>query len=690
MSFISKYKHGNELIALLLNHDYPLSLNFIMTELQLSRRSVLYLLKNINQELTANDCIAIQSKKNVGYSLTADTKKKLFRLSRKLAATSIWHTPKDMLFPLASLKSNERAFIINYLTITNPPISINDLVYTLQASRNTILHELQAMTKFNVNNGFTISNSSKGRIIDGSETAIRQWILENCSIIITIVERFYNLQFPEDIIQILTSYEKQLSSKLTDEAKRNLSFYLTWYFQRLKNNFLLTKSAVKTNLHNTLTQQWARYVLNEKKITNPYETAYLASIMNIHAFTTVNIHDPLYNRLYKFAKQLAHQFEILSGLSLNTANHVFLDSLTVHLVSVYHRLQNGIRYNNPLLNKFRHDYCNLFYISKTAIRAIENTIPLHFSDDEIALIATYFGSAIINEHNDYKDKQILVICSSGIGTSQFLLLQLRKKYPQLHFTGPLSLTDCQHLTFNNVGLILTTMPAAHINFGAIPCLNISPLPTANDWKNLYNTLIALDFAIQPEIQENIHQLIDLISDYAKIENLTGLTQSLNNYFYQKNQPDLINTTNISAFMEDSILKYTNYLPAPASWQQAIALAFKPLLQGNFIHHCYIERIIDLINEHSNYMMLGKGIMLAHAKSEDGVLISSASLTLFSSPVPGIDGRNIRCIICLAPLNKTDHLNFLSLLLQKLNDELWCQNLFNIRSQLELNKFIWQN
>lgn len=689
MSFNSKYKHGNELLALLINNDYPLSLNFIMNELQLSRRSVLYLVKNVNSELAAKNFAIIQSKKNIGYSLADQTKKQLADITNKSVADNFWQSPKNLLFPLTNLKPAERSCIINYLVITSPPVSINDLIHIMQASRNTILRELQAMPQFNANNDFSIVTSPKGRVIQGQEIAVRQWIVENCSAIINIAEQFYHLNPPARIFQLLTQYENQLASKLTDEAKRNLAFYLTWYFQRLQNGQLLTEFSAKTPPHNALTQKWAEMVLTKQQLHNPYETAYLASIMNIHAFTTVNIQDPLYNRLYNFAMQLAKRFEDLAGVSLNTANHVFLDSLTVHLVSVYHRLQNGIRYHNPLLSKFQHDYGNLFYLSKTAVRSLENILPLHFSDDEIALIATYFGSALITESNSPQSKQILVVCSSGIGTSQFLLLQLRKKYPQLHFTGPLSLTDCQHLTFNNVGLILTTMPAAHINFDAIPCLNISPLPTDNDWKNLYNTLIALDFAIQPEIQENVHQLIDLISDYAKIENLTGLTQSLNNYFYQKNQPDLINTTKISAFMEDSILKYTNYLPAPASWQQAIALAFKPLLQGKFINHCYIERIIELINEHSNYMMLGKGIMLAHAKSEDGVLISSASLTLFSLPVPGIDGRNIRCIICLAPLNKTDHLNFLSLLLQKLNDELWCQQLFMIHSQRELDKFIWQ-
>ena len=57
-----------------------------------------------------------------------------------------------------------------------------------------------------------------------------------------------------------------------------------------------------------------------------------------------------------------------------------------------------------------------------------------------------------------------------------------------------------------------------------------------------------------------------------------------------------------------------------------------------------------------------------------------------------DGGYFHCIIysiiCLAPQNQTDHLDFLALLLQKLNDTEWCKTLFTRNSQQELESFIW--
>lgn len=99
---------------------------------------------------------------------------------------------------------------------------------------------------------------------------------------------------------------------------------------------------------------------------------------------------------------------------------------------------------------------SLFYLTKAAVKSQEHLWHANFSDDEIALIATYFGGAIVQQTEELQQRQILVVCSSGIGTSQFLLLQLRNRYPQVHFTGPLSTAECLQFPLDDVSLVITT------------------------------------------------------------------------------------------------------------------------------------------------------------------------------------------------------------------------------------------
>lgn len=339
---------------------------------------------------------------------------------------------------------------------------------------------------------------------------------------------------------------------------------------------------------------------------------------------------------------------------------------------------------------------SLFYLTKAAVKSQEHLWHANFSDDEIALIATYFGGAIVQQTEELQQRQILVVCSSGIGTSQFLLLQLRNRYPQVHFTGPLSTAECLQFPLDDVSLVITTTSRQYFQDITCPVLSISPLPTAQEWEELHNRLLELNFPVDTELRENVREIIDIISDYAKIEDMNGLLKGLNNYFYRKSHQMKINSQQSPS---DSLLKYVTYcsnaIPVnqhqeKPAWQQAIQYACQPLLQGHFIVQSYIDRIIALLSRYGDYMILGKGVLLAQAKTKDGVLASSVALTLFRDPITMQSGKEIRCIICLAPQNQHDHLDFLALLLQKLNDAEWCKTLFNRSSQNELESFIWQS
>lgn len=139
------------------------------------------------------------------------------------------------------------------------------------------------------------------------------------------------------------------------------------------------------------------------------------------------------------------------------------------------------------------------------------------------------------------------------------------------------------------------------------------------------------------------------------------------------------------------MKYVTYCEnerQDISWKDAIQFACQSLLKGRFIIQSYIDRILELLTLYDDYIIIGKGVLLAHAKTKDGVIASSASITLFHHPVIMKSGREVRSIICLAPQNQTDHTEFLSILLQRLNDESWCQQFFSISSQKELEDFIW--
>lgn len=688
------FKNGDKLLNLLQQNDHAISIEGLQEAMQLSRRSILYLIKKINYALSEQGLPTIQNRKGQGYYLEEQGKHALRSYEQESVVCNVLTHPQQMRIPLKDLHLEDRNRLLDYMLITEPVISLQDFMDIFQVARNTILQELRHLETYNKKAPFRVRVTSRGRIIEGSELAKRRWVIENFAAILQLLEKYYTLSYAPDIPALLQSYEDLVGSSLTDEAHHFMMYFLTWYDQRLINGDRVSPAQATWSEEEDQIRDWAEAFLARHDISDPDECQYLCRLMRQQAVTSVSQKDALYGNLHNFADHLASRFASLSGLDITQDQKGLVDRLTVHLISAYHRLQNGIRYHNPMLAKIKQDYQSLFYLTKTAVKSQEYLWHADFSDDEIALIATYFGGAMVSQTKASEHRQILVVCSSGIGTSQFLLLQLRNRYPQVHFTGPLSTAECLQFPLDDVTLVITTTSRQYFRDIACPVLKVSPLPTAQEWKELHNRLVELDFPIDANLRENVRELIDIISDYAKIEDMDGLLKGLNDYFYRKNHQ-----TNVHSrpSQSDSLLKYVTYcsgkVPATSPqarpvWQDAIQYACQPLLQGHFIVQSYIDRIIALLSRYGDYMVLGKGVLLAHAKTKDGVLSSSAALTLFQEPITMQSGKEIRCIICLAPQNQHDHLDFLALLLQKLNDEAWCKTLFTRSSQEELESFIW--
>lgn len=55
-----------------------------------------------------------------------------------------------------------------------------------------------------------------------------------------------------------------------------------------------------------------------------------------------------------------------------------------------------------------------------------------------------------------------------------------------------------------------------------------------------------------------------------------------------------------------------------NWEEAVALSSAPLLEKKFIEQRYIDKIIANIKELGPYVLLTDGVMMPHARPEDGV------------------------------------------------------------------------
>ncbi|CUH97774.1 hypothetical protein P22_3918 [Propionispora sp. 2/2-37] len=103
------------------------------------------------------------------------------------------------------------------------------------------------------------------------------------------------------------------------------------------------------------------------------------------------------------------------------------------------------------------------------------------------------------------------------------------------------------------------------------------------------------------------------------------------------------------------------------WQDAIKAGTDLLLHKNYVEKRYLDAIIRNHKELGPYMVISPGIMLAHARPENGVLTLSLSLiTLKEGMVFGNETNDpVKLIITLAATDQKSHLALLAELMELL-------------------------
>lgn len=142
------------------------------------------------------------------------------------------------------------------------------------------------------------------------------------------------------------------------------------------------------------------------------------------------------------------------GLDLS-GNRSLFEGLVVHLKPAIYRIKQKMGISNPLLDKIKLDYPELFSMVKEAVRQTfrEFEVP----DEEVGYLVMHFGAVLLGV-KDISNVKALVICSSGIGTSKMLVTRLRKEFPELKQVKNVSVMEFKKMETDEYSLIISTIP----------------------------------------------------------------------------------------------------------------------------------------------------------------------------------------------------------------------------------------
>ncbi|MBN1243451.1 MAG: transcription antiterminator [Spirochaetales bacterium] len=137
-------------------------------------------------------------------------------------------------------------------------------------------------------------------------------------------------------------------------------------------------------------------------------------------------------------------------------DRVLRDGLAAHWGPAAYRLRNGLPIRNPLLERIRGEYPEVFAAVRTACAVAFPGLPV--GDDEVGYLALHFGAAVARAEGGERRFRALVVCSAGIGSARMLASRIRAELPEIDIVANLSWFDVREVPHDDWDLIVSTIP----------------------------------------------------------------------------------------------------------------------------------------------------------------------------------------------------------------------------------------
>ncbi|MET3698442.1 BglG family transcriptional antiterminator [Bacillus oleivorans] len=492
-----------KILELLLNHYEEMTVKDLANELAVSPRTVHRDLKGVEEILQENS-LELNKKSGIGIQIIGNQEDReklrlfLFHLSHHE------YTPEE-----------RQTFVLSALLDANEPVKLLALANELNVTIATISHDLNKIEEQVKPFGLTLLRKrGYGVEVIGKESAKRKamskLIMENIeesellSILKetiqkksaqtedTITDRLLGLVDKKKLLIIekqIETIKDDLPYSLADSAYIGLVVHLALAIERIQHG---------EEIH------FDQDFLEGLKDTKEFEVAQkivanLEGVFRIHispgeiGYITMHLlgaklrtdHDDLFEELsiqvgYS-AQKLIHFVSEEIGFDL-TRNISLLQGLVAHLRPALYRIKQNMGISNPLLPRIELEYNDMFSILEKAVKVIFPD--LEVPKEEIGYLVMHFASALLNKEQD-TEHNILVVCSSGIGTSKILSTKLKQEIPGLK-TVNASLFDLEKTNVKEFDAIVTTVPLKDLKEDY---LVVSPLLSAEEVNKIKRLLL---------------------------------------------------------------------------------------------------------------------------------------------------------------------------------------------------------
>lgn len=692
-----------KLLQILIEKDQYQSVNSIAEQLNFSRRSTYYYMKSVSEKLIKNKIDPPRNVKGQGYYLSKQSKEQLNIIFSTDNYKNVYKKQEKKF----SAKERQVITIILMFGLSSY-VTISKLAGIFNVTRNTIVNDFSVIKDNLLEYDFSVIGTSIGHHFTGNEFAIRNYFQDHLTEFLTGLNSLYKMDnssalldfknFSELIVMIkdwMHKVEFQSSSSFSDDAIRSMeNFYALVLLRILAKHTLPSHSLNKQKEGYEELQARKEFEMAGDFLahigidTEEYkeEVFYLESLLlssQLKEISPTNNSD-IKKQVQKSTKQIINNFKHLAEANFKNEKQL-KEELYVHMLSTYYRVKFNHQYKDSAVLSIKENYPEIYTYTSISIDPFEKLTSQPLNDNEIGLIAIYFGAHLLNQESRYLE--ILLVCSSGLGTSQLLKNQLATIFPGCILRGPVTKRDYDNFSVINSDVVISTIPLKEKEKQVIV---VNPVMNEAEVSQLRKQFISDDLINVNGIDKQFTALMDVIADNTNIINVDALENGIKEVLSRSLNPRIPLKGGYQPLLSELLNEETIQFSESEglNWEKAIRLAATPLKNNGNIADSYIEAMIENVKKNGPYINIGDQIALAHARPEHGVKELGMAVLKLNKPIDLIDHNHpIQLIFVLAAIDDQSHLKALSELANILNDKSKLQLLIDVKDSSDIQQLI---
>ncbi|KHF41410.1 BglG family transcription antiterminator [Halalkalibacter okhensis] len=620
---------------------------------QLSRRQISYSFTKINDWLKEKNYPVI-SRTNGGKFIVSSVLIDLFAEKTNSDSSMTKYIPSE----------KERAeFILLMLLSSEEELSLVHFSSALQVSKNTILRDMKLSQ--------SIVSEYKLEIVysrmHGYEVAGSEW--DKRRLLIDVLRKIFDIYKGENYIQKfaqisvdeidrlkmqMEEVERRLNLTFIDERIRILPYIIAALLKRIKKGNLLKGSyhIDYDELSDTKEFEAAEILVQDLESIPKEERLFITlQLLTSNVLTSQFLTKSELPQLKNSLKASLELFEKKACI-LFKEKEALLERLVLHMKPAYYRIKYSLTTNYSILEKVSEEFEAIHFIVKDSIKPFEEYIGSPVPESEIMFITIFIGGHLINsgETISFKKKAV-VVCPNGVSISRLMENTLRDLFPEFYFYQAFSIREFDRRTDLDFDIVFSPVPVQTDKHLFIVDQFISDFEKTQLRQRVMQAIFGLNSSVV-----KIDQLLNVIEKHAKIEEKVALEKALQDYFsFQfKSEEKQKKENNLTDFIipETILLK-----DSVESWEEAVSIASKPLLERGNITENYVKAMKIQYSEMTPNIVLRLNIAIPHARPDDGVEKVGMSLLRIKEGLAFQD-QKIHFVVVIAAVDKNQHLHAL--------------------------------